>query len=65
MERATPFTAANVADVLVVIPYVVTTDTAVGIALDEHAAAPSLIAPAVAGQINAGLVPRDIDQHWH
>lgn len=41
--------AANVADVLVVILQIVTTDTAALNGLDKDTAAPSLIAPVIAG----------------
>ena len=60
VERATLRTAANVADVLVIVPQVITTDTAAGITLDKDAAAPRLIAPAVARLVNAGFVTRGV-----
>jgi hypothetical protein len=60
MERATLRTATNFADVLVVVPQVVTTDTAASITLDKDAAAPSLIAPAVPGLVNSGFVTEGV-----
>jgi hypothetical protein len=62
MVRATLRTAANFTDVLVVVPQVITTDTAASITLDEDTTTPSPIAPAVAGLVNAGLVARGINQ---
>ena len=58
LKRTTLGTTANVADILVVIPQIVATDSAAIITLDEDAAAPSLIAPAVPGLVDACLVTK-------
>ena len=52
MKWAASFTATNAANILVIIPHVVTTDTAIA-TLNEDAAASSLVPPTISSRVGS------------